>query len=443
MLLITALSCSTGLVSELEAHTAPQVNTVIEVDFTLSEPATVCVAYTLDGEELLTPARRLSLGRQRLRVLGVPSATEVEWQLVAETDDDVEESGWDAIRTGNLPSRVPSFDATILVPDAIEDGWLLAAVLTTDALDSRVILDRQGRVVWYHLPEEGLSSPWVQAAPGEGVLANQFDANFCEDLGAVQLLDMSGEVQTTTLTEDGHHGFVQHDDGTLAWIAVDRREVPGFDMAVCGDRILELAPGDTEPVEVYSTWDTMAPDKDIVDNQPFYCDCIDWTHANMLSWESGQDRYLLSLSSLDTILEVARTTGEVTRSFGQLDDSYVFDDGTRPFNHQHGGHYTDDGNLLLTWTDEQRTVTQATEYALDATRGTIEAVWSYVPDSSLRAMALGEPHRLENGNTLVNFGSSGALHEVSADGELLWEATTDVGEFLGRSVVLDDLYALE
>ncbi len=347
------------------------------------------------------------------------------------------------IRTGNLPARVPTITAITHQPAAVADTWLLAAALTPESEDARVILDRQGRVVWYHLPEPGLSAPWAQAVPGEGLLFNQFDGDFCEDVGEVWCLDLSGELRRSTRTTDGHHTFVQHDDGTLAWIAVDRRSVDGFDDPVCGDRILELAPGESEPREVYSTWDDLEPGPGITQHKPFYCDCLDWTHANMLSWEAEAGRYLFSLSALDTILEIDRDSGEQVRSFGRLDDSWSFADGEGRFNHQHGSHYTDDGTLLLTWSDELTGATQATEYALDPDAGALEVVWAYAPAEPLPALALGEAHRLDGGNTLVNFGSRGALHEVASDGTLLWEATLDVGYFLGRTVVIEDLYALE
>jgi hypothetical protein len=46
----------------------------------------------------------------------------------------------------------------------------------------------------------------------------------------------------------------------------------------------------------------------------------------------------------------------------------------------------------------------------------------------------------------IEVGEIGVLRYTLASDSLsvvIWEATTDVGEFLGRSVVLDDLYALE
>ena len=50
--------------------------------------------------------------------------------------------------------------------------------------------------------------------------------------------------------------------------------------------------------------------------------------------------------------------------------------------------------------------------------------------------------RLDNGNTLVNFGSAGALQEVTPQGEVVWEARTRSGLWFAAVRPIDDLYAL-
>jgi hypothetical protein len=132
---------------------------------------------------------------------------------------------------------------------------------------------------------------------------------------------------------------------------------------------------------------------------PAAAPCASWRRPRQ--WRST-GKHLLSLSSLDTILEVDRATGPLARSHGQLDDSVALDDDTSAFNHQHGSDFTESD--------------------------TLGEVWRHVPDDRLEAVALGEAHHLDSGSTLVNLGSAGALHEVSADGELLWQASPHVGE---------------
>jgi len=443
MLLWIALACVPDMFTDVEAHVAAEVNTVIEIGFSLREAADVHAAYMLDGSLQQTPTLALVEGDHTLRILGVPPVTNVQWELVARYDGQQRVSERTIFRTGNLPAAVPVFHAETLDEGAIDPVWFAAAVLNAGGENVRLILDRLGRVVWYDVVDVGLTSPWIQTVPGVGLLANQFDAQHCEDLGEVQTLDLSGHVIDAQRTLGGHHAFAAHEDGTLAWIAIDKRDVAEFDEPVCGDRILELAPGETEPVEIYSTWDTLSPDPDQTVFTEFYCDCIDWTHANMLSWEPQLDSYLLSLGSLDGVLEVHRDSGRVTRSFGHVDDAYDFAAQTAHFNHQHGVNYTDDDTLLLTWSDPLNKRTRATEYVPEDQAQVLEAIWSYGPDPPLKASALGEAHRLDNGNTLVNFGSAGALHEVDAQGELLWKIETDVGLYLGRIGLIEDLYTLE
>ena len=59
------------------------------------------------------------------------------------------------------------------------------------------------------------------------------------------------------------------------------------------------------------------------------------------------------------------------------------------------------------------------------------------------SMPLGEAHRLDNGNTLVNYGDLPEIREVTPDGAVVWAAHfSEPVTALGRMVMVDDLSAL-
>ena len=124
----------------------------------------------------------------------------------------------------------------------------------------------------------------------------------------------------------------------------------------------------------------------------------------------------MSLGKLDTLVEVDRDTAEVVDIINT--DTYVFAQGTTPFNYQHDAKWTDSGTLLMTTTMGG---TFGVEYAIDRDAKTIEQVWSHGQDQNILAVVLGEVDELPNGNRFVSYGMGGLVQEVNPDGQVVWE----------------------
>ena len=69
-------------------------------------------------------------------------------------------------------------------------------------------------------------------------------------------------------------------------------------------------------------------------------------------------------------------------------------------------------------------------------------VWEYGEGEEINGNFLGQAMRLENGNTLVNFGGAGMLREVTPDGEVVWEVSNELGYVMGNGEMIDDIYDL-
>ena len=86
----------------------------------------------------------------------------------------------------------------------------------------------------------------------------------------------------------------------------------------------------------------------------------------------------------------------------------------------------------------------AREFTVDDETQTLTEIWSYGEDSPYYATYAGEATRVGE-NTLISYGTDGALVEVTPDGEVAWELRWMTGShphLLGHLTLIDDLYAL-
>ena len=144
-----------------------------------------------------------------------------------------------------------------------------------------------------------------------------------------------------------------------------------------------------------------------------------------------------------TVLEVDLQDGAIVRQWGALEGSWSFDPPEAGFDWQHYPNFTDSGSLLVsTHVPGEEGQQRAREYNLHGKSETLVEIWSYGEGMSDYAEYAGEAIRLDNGNTLINYGSGGVLREVTAGAEVSWELIWPESLLLGHNTLLDDLYAL-
>lgn len=160
---------------------------------------------------------------------------------------------------------------------------------------------------------------------------------------------------------------------------------------------------------------------------------IDAVHSNALELDADGN-ILLSSRHLDEITKIDRTTGAIIWRWGGRNNQFAFLGSTLPFSHQHAirrlpnGHYTlfDNGNGHVP------AFSRALEYELDTAAMTATVVWQYVRPYTY-APAMGNVQRLENGNTLIGWGStSPAATIVSPAGTIVYELLLPAGVYSYR-----------
>jgi hypothetical protein len=436
-LLLVASGCAPT--TECEATIQEDHRTSVRVEWTSRKPADSWVEFGVDGEyDRSTPVLE-GVTDHGFTLLGLPPLADVTYRAVTEIGGEARYCEGE-IATENVPADLPEIEVTIWEPDlASTEPWLMGGFLGNTA--GMMVYDREGRPVWYQ--EAAANRIWldVQPVPGSTRIAhNVFDLNQEEDVGVIREFDMTtGESTGSWRTVGGHHMFAQIPDG-FAYTAIDERYWADPDLSalvpVVGDAVVEI-PREGDAVTVSSTWDWLPVEKNSRWDNHFYPTAFDWTHANALKYMPDSETYLLSLGNPGLVVEIDRATGLPLRTFGEAGDWPLAEDAI-PWDHPHDPSLTADGTLLVFVTEAATGYAGAVEYRLDEPSHTLVEIWRAGFD--IRAVALGQARRLENGNTLVSFGANGLMREITPAGEVAWEATAPSGQWYGQVQLVNDLY---
>jgi hypothetical protein len=164
--------------------------------------------------------------------------------------------------------------------------------------------------------------------------------------------------------------------------------------------------------------------------------------TNTVKHDADRDTILWSMYDLGAVVEIDRASGAVVRQFGELPGSWSFDPDDIGFRDQHWPNYTAEGTLLVsTHLPDAPKEQRAFELEVDDATQTLRLVWSYGEGVDEYAYYAGEATRLANGNTLLNYGTGGALREITDDGTVVFEVDWGYIYPLGHNELLDDLYA--
>jgi hypothetical protein len=429
----TAIQLGQAQVSGVDWSLHEEIGAVVIARWEQEEPALAWAEFRLEGEDWRSsPATSLQAGEARALLLGVPYDADVTFRIVNEVDGALSTSEEVAARTGPLPDGALAPALQIADEQAwdSESRWLLLGLSAGgNGWDTegfwKLILDRQGRVVWAHPTPDDYRSFYVQPAyDGRAILweENTFWTDFDEGAGSIgHRMTIDGEILESFELPGMHHAYLELADGTLVWGGID------------GDRevLRERGPGG----EVREIWDCTA----FWEEQGEEKDC----DGNALFWNEGDDTLYFSSDNGNAVVEVDRASGALVHVWGQLRDAWAFAEGSDAFYNQHSPTRTPEGNLLLsTWTSRTDHEMVAREYEIDEEAQVLREVWSCGAGSGTEAGAAGEAHRLGNGNTLLNYGTGGHLREYTPDCQVVWHLEWTNQNLLGRGVFVEDLYRL-
>jgi hypothetical protein len=414
---------------DVSAEVSEDIATVVKVRWTTDEPTIGYVEYG-PTEELgrSTPLPSDESKEHSLDLLGLTADTLYHYRVVTWDGDDAGASEIDTVRTGDLPVGLPR----LTVEGTEHDQLTIVPVLgSTTAV---LILDAEGNIVWHYRDDRELDFYRARlSVDGQSLLYNaaSVSGDPADDSELVRVA-LDGSESSSIAVPLLAHDFVEHDDGTLAAIVVEYRDFEG--MSLRGDQIVEVAPDGTQTT-VWSAWDCFDPAEWTGDDVEH-----GWTFANALDYDPGEDAYYLGMRNFSSIAKIARATGECEWVLGSSASTFEFASGSARFLHQHQFHVRGDRILVFDNEGSAGEESRVLEYELDFEAKVATEAWSYVSDPTVHTFVLGEPTRLDDGSTFVNWSSAGQLERVTADGESVWKLNTPAGFAFGFHTLAPSLY---
>ena len=417
---------------DIDVDLHDDVDTVLVVSWVEEQDVELSwIEYQFEDTEMSTPPIMRVAGEQSAVLLGIPPITEVTLQIFSQTGEDITQSKVVTTQTGALPGDLPapslvSYDSSLASPE----GWVLISVDTSDPGEWYqgpfyiIILDRQGRVVWYYsIPDRRVSMFPRVALDGTHLLFDESTAYFSTastsrlhrlslDFSYDETIDVEGLVYGYTELAEG--GFIR-DKGGWGGYSLIEQDVSGEERVIWD----------------CNTW--------LSANYPHNGLC----YSNAVNYSPETNSVLWSLPYHDTVVEIDRDSGEVLRVFGDVAPTHEIVPSDASFDFQHYPNYTPDGTLLVSMhiegtTDQQR----AREYTVNDETGELTEIWFYGADVDEYAYYSGEAWRLANGNTLMNYGTGGAAREVTPDKQVVWDIAFPDRHLNGHISLFDDIYAL-
>ncbi len=424
------------------AELSEVVSAVVKVRWTVegSSPDGTWAEFGTDGEldrrAVAVPGEG---GGYEALVWGVKPGSELTIRAVVEQGAERYTSEPLTVTTGYPPSHLPEGQVTTHGDGSSVGGYLITSVITEPSV--AVVLDRDGDYVWWHTLEDAVDTVLISRARFslDGRTLMYLASTTPTGGGTSQVvvrLPYDGSEVTVTAVPGAHHDFVEREDGNLALIALDGRDVDGE--TVQGDRIIEQDPIGAQ-ITVWSAWDHLEYDPD----EPAPVG-TGWTHANALDHDTENDVYYLSLRNHNTILAIDRATGEMLRVIGGEGSDFADASGyTDLWEWPHQFHVLDGSILAFSSGSAPWFRSEALEYSLDEDAGLAELVWSYTADPPLYSVGYGDASRLVGGHTLITWSAQGQIDEVDEAGELLWQLNLDLGGGVGYVTHVETLPGID
>ncbi len=445
--------------SGLSAASNPGVATILEIRWTTPGEDGAQIRWGKNGDLSNTFDGVVSDGGSHTAtILGVPSISNIDFEIVHDSGEVCPGS----VVTNNLPSTLPGMEITAYDGARMSPERYLAGA-AMGGQTAYFVIDREtGDYLWYKELEIGTYTyPMMYFdISGNDIVYNVFydDRTNTDNFHVRETL--TGEEVWSYVTPFAHHAFTRLADGRIAYLVADVRTVQEEDtddpdlvgLDVVGEAIWILDPDTGETSELFSTWDYAKVQVGPLWDNGFYPQGYTWTHGNAIEYTAaspttGGETIMISLAGLDAIIEVALATGEVVAEFTGAhklgtDAAWPVAEGDLDFSFQHDVNWTEAGTLIMSSTQDfgEGEVTYEVEYEVDEASQQLREIWSCSLDQGVNAFVLGQARRLDNGNTLISFGSAGLIRELTPDCEVVWELGAAAGNFFGQVFLLDDLY---
>ncbi len=359
--------------------------------------------------------------------------------------------------TGPLPPGFPPLETSISQTDKMEPGIILLnpfALTQGSRGGFTVAVNEAGKVVWFYHHEDYVKNTSKRLANGhlifqgaKHIIESDMLGNTVQSWHTADVIEEPSAINTAVQASSFHHDLLELPSGNLLVLS---REIGIYDnyptsstdplaptasTQVAGDLILELQRDGTivkswsllqllDPYRItYSSlnlkrWPTIWPEAKL----------MDWSHANGLAYDEGEDAILVSVRHQDALIKFSRQSGELVWILGPHDNwtapwsQYLLTpqgDLEWPY-HAHAPQITPQGTIMLFDNGNYRaspfdsplpvtaSYSRAVEFAVDAQSMTVSQLWSYAgpEDELFYSSSVSSAYQLpQTGNVLVADGN--------------------------------------
>ncbi len=409
-----------------------EVSTVLVVSWVQESDAELSwIEYSFEDSALSTPPVARAAGEQEAVLLGIPPLTEVTLQIHSQSGGEAVASEAVLAQTGALPGDLPAPSLVTYDPElASPEGYALISVDGAEPGEWYsgpffvIILDRFARVVWYHaVPDRRVSMFPQVSLDGTHLIFDESTAYFSTASDPhLRRLSLDFSLNELIDVDDLVYGFTEVEGGGII------RDMGGWGNY---NLVEQDADGSIRTIWRCDPW--------LSANHTGNGLC----YTNAVNYSPETNTILWSLPYHDTVLQIDRDSGEVLRVFGAIAPTHETVPESALFDFQHYPNLTPEGTLMVSThiegtNDQQR----AREFEVDDETGELTEIWSYGEDVDEYAYYSGEAYRLDNGNTLINYGTGGAAREVMTDKTVVWDIAFPDRHLTGHTTLVGDLYAL-
>ena len=398
------------------------------------------VRYGLDAPgtplDSTTPVFPFTNSSTDVPVLGLEPGRAYRFQVTAWRGALATTSAVMTYTTGSLPEDLPRYEAA---GDDASPGYVIFA-----AGAWLLAIDNTGRVVWYHRLAAGASLNFM-AQPNGRYVARPATPDPTDAEHWIEL-DILGRITRQLRCSGGMvsrpHDLIALPDGSW-WLLCD--DARSMDLTPLGGSAGTRVTG-TAVQHVGASGDvlfhwTPFTHFSLADLQPgvLTSPAINWTHGNALDL-AADGTLVVSFRNLSEITGIDSRSGAVLWRMGGHRNEFQFE-GTAmpPFASQHGLRLAG-GDVLLLDNLGNPGESRVERYRLDLTAKTATLVSTYRPSIPVIAQLGGTTQRLENGHTLVSFGTAGRVEEYDSGGRMVWQIVGNPG-YVFRAQRIRSLYS--
>ena len=408
-------ACGGIEVTEHRANITPNNALIAEVQVTLSAEAQIFVEYenpeagkyrTAHSE----PATTHTIPIVRLRPESIYTYT------IGIQDDggDVDYGPSGEFVTGPLP---PGLAAMQIRASGRSTLPLIATDYKVGDKGYYLLWDKTGNIVWYYIHQDlagdnrGRLTQTIRQKPNGNLVYMSY-------LCCLTEITPLGELVDRIVADDAagipHHDFKLLDDERILYhsftdlVIDDSANGGAAETAVRVDelRIWDQRTGKIEKVwDAQDFWDVSNPGQRVI----WRAEPKAWTHINSVSVGNGGN-FILSSRGRNQVLSLSPDFQTIEWQLGGPDSDYNFPNPRDRFYGQHTATQLPNGNILLFDNGLHRPDAEGSEYSralelrLDHDSGNAVKVWEYRYRQDLYSRFISSASRLDNGNTLVNFG---------------------------------------